>query len=116
MQLNVYANGDDSQKGSHVSAFAYLMKGEYDDSLNWPFSADITIELLNWREDQNHMKFSFRFPEEQGARVSQGVRGGAWGYVSLVTHSSLSCEQLQNTNYVENDCLRFRVTVTVLSH
>ena len=115
LQLKVSVNGDGSRKGSHVSVFAYLMKGEYDDSLKWPFCADLTIELLNWREDQNHIKTSFRFPEAIGAHVSQGVRGGNLGIPSFVSHSSLPCEGLQNMKYVENDCLRFRVNVAVVS-
>ena len=103
MKLRIDSNGFGSQKGSHVSVFAHLMKGEHDDFLKWPFCADITI-------------VSFRFPEVNGACASQGMRGGSLGTTSFVSHSSLSCEHSLNTNYVENDCLRFQVTVSVLLH
>ena len=44
MCLGVDANGYDDGKGSHVSVFVYMMKGEYDDSLKWPFRGYITIQ------------------------------------------------------------------------
>ena len=32
---------------AHVSVRMYLMRGEFDDHLKWPFRADVTIELLD---------------------------------------------------------------------
>ena len=46
----VDAYGNSTGKGTHVSTLAYLMRVEHDDQLQWPFSGDIVIELLNWRE------------------------------------------------------------------
>ena len=42
MCLKVTANGQGSGKGSHITVVVYLMKGEYDDQLEWPFKADVT--------------------------------------------------------------------------
>ena len=47
MCLTVYANGVGKGKHSHVSVFATLMKGEYDDDLEWPFKGHVTVELLD---------------------------------------------------------------------
>ena len=38
-------------KGSHLAISVYLMKGEYDDSLKWPFRGEVTIQLLNQLDD-----------------------------------------------------------------
>ncbi len=38
---------------THVSVFVYLMRGEYDDELTWPFRGTITFQLLNVTGD-NH--------------------------------------------------------------
>ena len=56
MQLNVVANGHSKCKGTHVTVFVYLMKGINDETLKWPFTAEISIRLLNWREDKGHVK------------------------------------------------------------
>ena len=57
MCLNVYANGFGVWKGSDVSVFVHMIKGEYDDSLKWPFLGDITVQLLNRIEnyDRHHV-------------------------------------------------------------
>ena len=36
MCLRVYANGHGVGKGTHVSVYLHLMKGENDDDLTWP--------------------------------------------------------------------------------
>ena len=51
-RLVVFPNGDGSR--SHLSVYAQLMRGEYDNELEWPFEGDIRVELLNWRADKNH--------------------------------------------------------------
>ena len=53
--LEVIPNGSGSGQNNHVSVFVYLMKGEYDNDLVWPFNGSVVIELLNWRADKNHL-------------------------------------------------------------
>ena len=47
MCLSVDANGYGDGKGTHVSVFLVLMKGENDDALTWPIKYKCTITLLN---------------------------------------------------------------------
>ena len=54
MCLRVDANGYGVRKNSHVSVYLYMMRGEYDESLKWPFRGDITVQLLNQVEDRGH--------------------------------------------------------------
>ena len=49
MCLKVYANGYGRGEGTHVSVFVFLMRGELDDDLKWPFCGDITVELHHHR-------------------------------------------------------------------
>ena len=37
------------------------MKGENDAMLQWPFKGDVTIQLLNWREDKGHVEKTVHF-------------------------------------------------------
>ena len=32
----------------------YLLKGENDDNLQWPFSAHVVLQVVNQKNDQNH--------------------------------------------------------------
>ena len=45
--IRVAPQGLGNGEGTHVSIHTYLMKGEYDDQLRWPFKGDVTIQLLN---------------------------------------------------------------------
>ena len=47
MCIIICANGVREGKGTHVSVGAYLMKGENDNHLPWPFTGIVTIKLLN---------------------------------------------------------------------
>ena len=42
--LNVHPNGYATGKGSHLSVSAQLMRGEYDNDLDWPFEGDIRLQ------------------------------------------------------------------------
>ena len=61
MCINVYANGNTDGKGTHLSVFARLMEGPFDDYLEWPFQGTITIQLLNQLKDVNHCTCTINF-------------------------------------------------------
>ena len=44
--LRVYLNGDGSGRGTHISFFITLMKGEFDPFLPWPFTQTVSLSLL----------------------------------------------------------------------
>ena len=54
MCLRVDANGDGDGKGTHVSVYTCLMRGEFDSHLKWPFRGTVTIQLVNQLEDKEH--------------------------------------------------------------
>ena len=53
--IRVDAKGWGDGEGTHVSMAAYLMRGENDAHLPWPFTGTVTVELLNQLEDDNHI-------------------------------------------------------------
>ena len=112
MCLNLEPNGYGSGKGTHISLFAALMKGEYDDSLQWPFEGNIVVELLNWRKDQQHVVHNVGFSRGNNRyciRVTNQKIGRWYGNHQFISHSSLSFNSTTNTEYLQDDCLRLRV-------
>ena len=108
LQLYVYPNGFGASKGTHLSLGVYLSKGEYDHELQWPFNANITIQLLNWSSDSNHIQHTiahYRAPIECRTRVIEGVAApGVWGSEQFVSHSVLN-----DNNYINEDILCFKI-------
>lgn len=47
MCLRLYPYGDGAGKGTHLSLFIVVMKGDYDEILEWPFKHKVTFQLVN---------------------------------------------------------------------
>ena len=114
MCIKVYANGCGDYKGTHVSVYVYLMKGENDDYLPWPFTGKVTVELLNQLEDKNHHSVSTIFTSDKD--VSQRVvdeerssRGRGWS--KYISHSNLDRNIAINCQYLKDDRLHFKISV-----
>ena len=103
--LQVYANGHDSCKGKHLSIYAYIMKGQHDDYLQWPFNGTITIELLNWLENKQHFKKTISIRAD---RVTEEELGNCAGYHLFISHSYLDSSNPAR-RYLYQDCICVRV-------
>ena len=116
MCLRVDANGWGHGLGTHVSAANYLMRGEYDDDLLWPFRGEITFQLINRRADEGHVEHTIPFDDSPSdsvaCRVMEGERAPAGhGTSNFIPHSALQCNESWNTEYLcRSDSLEFRVT------
>ncbi len=111
--IQVNANGYGDGKGTHVSVHAYLMKGDNDNSLSWPFTGTVTIELLNQLEDKNHLKYTLTFPADDVAsqRVVDGERAPRrYGWNKFISHTDLAHKTLANRQYLKDDTLIFRLS------
>ena len=111
--LNVDANGYGGGKGTHVSVFTCLMKGENDDNLKWPFRGTITVTLLNQLQPNNHHSNDITFKKstsEFSSRVKEG-RSDGWGNYKFTPYTNLSHNKGKNIVYLQNDCLYFSVDI-----
>ena len=116
--MEVCPNGFGSGKGTHVSVYVHLMKGEYDEVLTWPFKCDITIQLLNWREDKGHVKNTIHFDDsidiKHRDRVIKGDTAPAWGIGQFIRHDDLFYNITNNTEYVNNDIVCFVISKVIV--
>ena len=114
MCIQVRANGYGNGKGSHISVYIYHMKGEHDDKLYWPFQGDIVLEVQNWREDKRHYKMRIECNDVNQLytnRVTEtNMADGCWGEAMYIPHTALIHEHTNNIEYVQDDCLRLKVS------
>ena len=115
--LQINANGDGEVFRTHVSVYATLMRGEHDQHLQWPFTGEFIIEVLNWREDKGHHWMTLSIISDYGfVRVTgQQKYGQSRGWHKFISHSSLPYNSTTNTEYLQDDCLRLRVSVTKIN-
>ena len=70
------------------------------------------MELINWREDKNHLSHTIVFnhntdPEHSSRVTEDDISQHGWdGHHDAFPHSLSS---LQSCQYLHDDCLRFRV-------
>ena len=111
MCLNVYANGYGDGKGTHVSVFTHLMKGENDDNLKWPFRGTITVTLINQLQPDNHQsditQFANEISPDSTIRVME-ERGVGLG-TEVISHNDLKYNEEKNSCYLKGDVLYFRI-------
>ena len=114
MCLHVDANGYGEGKGPHVSVFVYLMRGEFDSHLKWPFQGHVTVAMLNQWEDKDHTAYTITSTDKTNneaiGRVTERERAPrAWGYATFIAHNELNYNPTKNCQYLKYDCLRFRI-------
>ena len=116
MCLNVDANGWGAANGTHISVFTYLMRGEFDSHLKWPFRGTITFQLVNQLEDKEHHTDSNAYKDATPdfAQVD-GERSVGWGSPKFLPHCELGLSVANNHQYLKDDCLIFRIVSVKLN-
>ena len=111
--IAIHANGESGGKNTHISVYIHSMKGEHDDQLEWPFIGIFDVELLNWREDKSHYTRTVSIGAgSRFVKVTGKVFGiSSLGFHNFIPHSSLAYDPLRNVEYLQEDCLRFRVNM-----
>lgn len=113
--LVVNPKGKGSENGSHVSVSVYIMRGDYDCRLKWPFQGKITVQLRNQVGDRHHATGFVRFTEVTPVQCSSRVEGEGEraeegrGVEKFISHSDLSYCSVRNRQYLKEDKLYFRI-------
>ena len=102
-----------SDTGLYV--FSYLVPGEYDDGLKWPFRGTVVVQLLNQLSDDNHYDYVFDYSQasdDMSQRVTSG-ESSEFVYPSIfcLPLNSLDYNSSKKCQYLKNDCLIFNVFV-----
>ena len=119
MCIGGYANGDGDGENTHVSVFAFLMKGENDYYLPWPFTGTVTVELLNQLEDKNHHSMTMKFTSDidiASQRVVDKERSNlGLGWHKYIPHSDLGHNMDKCCQYLKHDRLHFKIRANAAS-
>ena len=106
MCARVYLNGDGIRKGTHISVFFVVMRGEYDALLRWPFRQKVTFMLLD-QNNVEHVIDSFR-PDPnsssfQRPRRETNIASGCPTFCPL--------SEVNNHAYIRDDVMFLKVIV-----
>lgn len=109
MRLKVYLNGCSELKGTYMSVYFQLMKGEFDDCMEWPFDKRICFSLIHQDKKSRCYKREFDDAREKKETTLQNFGkpdtdvNVAFGFENFV-----SLENLHADGFIKNDVLYIR--------
>ena len=115
-ELSLRPNGPLSHTvghGTHVAVFVYSVKGDHDDILKFPARFTITLELLNQHRDQDHHRRHIQC-EVTRERIGNKHNSCIGSDSIFILHLFLEWDACKQTQYLKNDCLKFRITEIVV--
>ncbi len=113
VNLRVRPNGFLSGKGTHISVWFNSLKSDHDGVLKIPMKFMITIQLLNQHCDHEHVE------KEVACEVTE-EKAGTWRYIGaeweLIGHGDLELDTIEQTQYLKDDCIKFRICKIVIPY
>lgn len=110
LSVRVYPDGDGSARGTHLSLYVMVMRGDFDSLLPWPFRQSITLTVLDQSGSRNHISCSFT-PDtnKESFRRPTADSNAALGFSRFISHTDL--EGPRNAVYIRDDTLFIKVKV-----
>ena len=105
----LYLNGDGMGKGTHVSVFFVIMRGEYDALLPWPFTQKVHFKLLDQERIRDAYDAFRPDPQSSSFKRPTSDMNIASGCPTFLSH-----RELRQGGYVRNDTLFLKITVDSL--
>ncbi|KAK3748642.1 hypothetical protein QZH41_004506 [Actinostola sp. cb2023] len=106
MCARVYLNGDGMGRGSHISLFFVIMRGEYDALLKWPFRQKVTMMLLDQDSEEHIIDAFMPDPSSSSFKRPKGEMNVASGCPMFCPHT-----ELQRHAYIRDDVMFIKIIV-----
>ncbi|XP_078351596.1 TNF receptor-associated factor 3-like isoform X1 [Oculina patagonica] len=102
----LYPNGDGIGKGTHMSMFFVIMRGEYDALLPWPFIQKVHFRLID--QDRIRDTYDAFRPEPHSSSFKRPTSDMniASGCPTFISHT-----ELRHGGFIRNDTMFVKITV-----
>ena len=95
-------------KDTHVSVSVHIIKGEFDDYLQWPFKGEIAFKLVNQKDGGKDREGVIRADGFQRVIEIYTPRGQGLGFSTFISHDKLHKPEDGN-EFLKYDTLKFKV-------
>ena len=112
MEICIGPNGYGPYRGEYMYVGIQLMKGEYDANLSWPFKANVTVQILNWSSDNDHVQQTIHHheaPLQSRERVVAPDKIRAPNSYGIHKFIPLKDLHLKSPAFLSSDRLCFRI-------
>ena len=111
VMIKLYPYYDSDDESDDMGIFLYLVKGEYDDFIQWPFRMDYAFSVIDQQQNRRDKTKKIAVDEETSDDISECFHspgGDGYGFLTFLSH-----DELQTRSFVKNDCLFVELTVFV---
>ena len=109
-KLKLYPDG--SFRGN-VAVAVYSLNSDHDAELKFPVKFTITVQLLNQHRDEDHYTRDIQCEINTRERIGS-VRRSIGADYTFIPNADLEWNRDEQTQYLKDDCLRFRITKIVM--
>ena len=107
IQLKVLPDGEGHVQGSHVTVCLFMMKGPYDEQLQWPMKGKYEVKLLNQFSNTMHHSITGSIIGENSYKpTSMRNRYCSWYSKAFISHETLTT----SSHFLKDDNLYFKVS------
>ena len=106
MCLRLYIMGDGIGKGTHLSLFFVVMRGEFDNILQWPFTHKVTFKLINQLGGRDIVNTFQPDPMSTSYRKPKSDMNVASGCPQFVAHT-----ELENGGFIVDDTIFIKCAI-----
>ena len=106
MCLRLYIMGDGIGKGTHLSLFFVVMRGEFDNILQWPFTHKVTFKLINQAGGRDIVDTFQPDPMSSSFRKPKSDMNIASGCPRFVSHT-----ELERGGFIVDDTIFIKCTI-----
>ena len=106
MCLRLYIMGDGIGKSTHLSLFFVVMRGEFDNILQWPFTHKVTFKLINQAGGRDIVDTFQPDPMSSSFRKPKSDMNIASGCPRFVSHT-----ELERGGFIVNDTIFIKCSV-----
>ena len=110
MCLRLYIMGDGIGKGTHLSLFFVVMRGEFDNILQWPFTHKVTFKLINQAGGRDIVDTFQPDPLSSSFRKPKSDMNIASGCPRFVSHT-----ELERGGFIVDNTIFIKCTVDTSS-
>ena len=110
MCLRLYIMGDGIGKGTHLSLFFVVMRGEFDNILQWPFTHKVTFKLINQVGGRDIVDTFQPDPMSTSFRKPKSDMNVASGCPRFVSHT-----ELENGGFIVDDTIFIKCIINTAS-
>ena len=100
------------QVAGHNAVFVYSLKGDHDAELNVPVKFTITLQLMNQHRNEDHHTRDIQCEIMVRNSTAHGLYAGCER--KYLPHGDWRWNPDKQTQYLKDDCLRFRITKIVV--